>query len=45
MSSSYTDKQERYLRGRMGRKLVDMRELEYGVVSAVVVTVVVLKQG
>ena len=29
----------------MGRKLVDMRELEYGVVSAVVVTAVVLKQG
>ena len=29
----------------MGRKLIDMSELEYGVVSAVVVTAVVLKQG
>ena len=29
----------------MGRKLVDMIELEYGVVSTVVDTVVVRKQG
>ena len=29
----------------MGKKLVDVRELEYGLVSAVVVTAVVLKQG
>ena len=29
----------------MGRKLVDMIELEYGVVSTVVVTALVRKQG
>ena len=34
-----------YLDGRMGRKPVDMRELEYVVVSAVVVTAVVRRQG
>ena len=39
MSSFYTDK--RYLRGRMGRKLVYMSELEFSEVSTVVIAAVV----